>query len=394
MHHLLHHLRCIFLLALLTFPALFASTLPSRAWVSCGNEGDDCTMSSAGHNLVRYGANDSFFMVETQGINRIGCNNSTFGDPAYGDGKHCEYMAAEPEAETYTRCASEGQDCNTQDVPRRIRYGAGGKWFYRIGSGKIPCNNDRFPDVAYGMGKSCEVSTRPFKLGQGAGEFRDCGTEGTDCPAGDGSDPVLIRYGVGAEWIYSLGTTGKVKCSNDTFGDPAHGQTKFCQVVKLPPQLTSVVGQWAKVGDCQNCSTLQRQVQVGLSGSRAKTVTNSWTNEVSVTLETSVTFEKIGGEKQSVTAKTSTTEAKAITDTLTRQQAETMTATCSSQPTEKLEMFQWKVDVDELCYVNNGQCRSTISQFRILCVHDQPNGFKPICPPSMCVDANCTKCQQ
>src|ERR1700682_5580948 len=44
-----------------------------------------------------------------------------------------------------------------------------------------------------------------------------------------------------------------------------------------------------------------------------------------------------------------------------------MTADCSSAPTEKLEMSKCTVDVDELCYVSGGQCKSTISQFRILC---------------------------
>jgi hypothetical protein len=353
-------------------------------------------MNSTGHNLVRYGANQSFFMVETQGINEIACNNDLFGDPAHGAGKSCEYMPASPEKETFKRCSGEGQDCTLpNDMPRRVRYGANGKWVYRIASGTFPCNNDRFPDVARGVGKSCEYSTAPYSLGGKAVEFQECGTEDSgDCQVGDGTDPVLIRYGAGARWIYSLGTTGGVLCGNETFGDPARGETKFCQVVTLPPQFTNLVGYWVKAGDCRNCASLSRQVQVGVSGSRSKSVTNSWTNSITVSLESSLTFEGIGGEKQSVSATSSTTEAKAVTDTVSRQQTETMTANCTSAQTEKLvEMFQWKVDVDELCYVSGGQCKSTVSQFRVLCVHDQPNGFKPICPPSMCKDANCTQCQ-
>lgn len=378
---------------LLAFPILCGVTAPSQAWVRCGNEDGGCTMNSTGHNLVRYGANQSFFMVETQGINEIGCNNWVFGDPAYGAGKSCEYMPASPEKETFMRCSGEGQNCTLpNNMPRRVRYGANGRWVFRIASGTFPCNNDRFPDVAHGAGKSCEYSTTPYHVG--AVEFQECGTEGSGiCQIGEGTDPVLIRYGTGATWIYSLGTTGSVRCGNETFGDPAHGQTKFCQVMTLPPQFTNIVGHWVKAGDCQNCSSLSRQVQVGVSGSRSNSVTNSWTNEISVSLESSMTVEGIG-EKQTVTAKSSTTEAKAITDTVSRQQTETMTANCSSAPTEKLEMFQWRVDVDELCYVSGGQCKSTVSQFRILCVRDEPNGFKPICPPSMCKDANCTTCQE
>jgi hypothetical protein len=385
--------RFIWLALLLTFGILVASTGSSQAWVRCGNEGGDCVMNNTSHNLVRYGAKQSFFTIETQGTNRIGCNNWVFGDPSYSDGKFCEYTNAPPETNTFSRCGGEDENCNLPEAPRRVRYGAGGKWVYKIASGAFPCNNDRFGDVAPGMTKSCESSATPYKLGTGAA-FRDCGTEDSGvCQVGDGTDPVLVRYGIGTTWRYSLGTTGGVQCNNATFGDPAHGQTKFCQVVTLPPQITSVVGRWKKTGDCQNCSSLSEQVQVGVSGTRSTTVTNSFTNEISATLESSMTFEGIG-EKESITAKTSTTEAKAIMDSLTRQQTETKTANCSSAPTEKLEMFNWTVDVDELCYVSGGQCKSTISQFRILCVHDQPNGFKPICPPSMCKDANCTQCTQ
>ena len=386
-------LRLVWLSALLAFPILGASTGSSQAWVRCGSEHGTCVMNNTGHNLVRYGAKQSFFTVETQGTNRIGCNNGVFGDPSYGDGKFCEYMAAPPETDTFSPCAREGQMCDLPDVPRRVRYGAGGKWVYKIASGLFPCNNDRFGDIASGLTKSCEYSATPYKLGTGAA-FRDCGTEDSGvCQVGEGTDPVLVRYGIGTTWRYSLGTTAGVQCNNATFGDPAHGQTKFCQVVALPPQITTVVGRWKKAGDCQNCSTLSRQVQVGISGSRSTTVTNSLTNEISATLESSMTIEGIG-EKESITAKISTTEAKSIRESLTRQQTESQTATCSSAPTEKLEMFQWTIDVDELCYVSGGQCKSTISQFRILCVHDQPNGFKPICPPSMCKDANCTQCTQ
>jgi hypothetical protein len=34
-----------------------------------------------------------------------------------------------------------------------------------------------------------------------------------------------------------------------------------------------------------------------------------------------------------------------------------MAATCSSAPIEKFKMFQWQVEVDELCYVNGRQKR-------------------------------------
>jgi hypothetical protein len=386
--------RCLWLSLSLAFSILGASTVSSQAWVRCGNEGGDCVLNGTGHNFVRYGAEQSYFMIEMQGVDRIGCNNYIFGDPASGKGKSCEYMNAPPEANSFARCGDEGGNCALPDTPRRVRYGVGNKWIYKIASGTLPCNNDFFSDVAHGQGKHCESSTTPFSLGKDSQTFRDCGTEGSGaCQVGDGTDPVLVRYGTGTTWKYSRGTTESVDCGNDTFGDPAPGQTKFCQVAILPPQITDVVGRWKKAGDCQNCSSLSRQVQVGISGSRSNTVTNSFTNEVSVALESSMTFEGIG-EKESISAKTSTTEAKAVTDALTRQQTETMTANCSSAPTEKLEMFQWAVDVDELCYVSGGQCKSTVSQFRILCVHDQPNGFKPICPPSMCKDANCTQCTQ
>ena len=375
------------------FAVLCSSGSPSQAWVRCSGEGGDCVMNSSGRNLVRYGADQGHFILETSGTNRLGCNNDVFGDPAHGADKACDYMPAPPRKETWRTCAQEGGTCRLpNDQPRHVRYGAGNSFIYKIQSGSFPCNNDLFPDIARGQGKHCEFSDKPFSLGTKALAFRDCGTEYTQCGIGDGTDTALLRYGVGQAWEYRLAIAANIQCGNDAFHvDRARGDTKFCQVASLPPQIVGVVGRWHFVSDCTNCSTLARQVQVGVSGTRSETVTKGWAQEVSATYESSATFSGLG-EKASITAKISHSETTAITNSLTRQKAETTTATCTSQPTQRLAMYQWEIDVDELCYVRDGQCRSTVSQFRLLCAPNPPRNYQPICPPSMCLDTLCTKC--
>jgi hypothetical protein len=54
-------------------------------WTQCAQENDSCGFTGA--KLVRYGAGNSW--VYGSFVNGVGCNNGTFGDPAYGTSKSC-----------------------------------------------------------------------------------------------------------------------------------------------------------------------------------------------------------------------------------------------------------------------------------------------------------------
>jgi hypothetical protein len=60
---------------------------PTTTWVSCASENGTCSFS--GTHQVRYGANGSYFTQTFTG--GAACNNATFGDPAVGAYKTCDY---------------------------------------------------------------------------------------------------------------------------------------------------------------------------------------------------------------------------------------------------------------------------------------------------------------
>lgn len=131
------------------------------AWAHCANEGEYCQVPSP--TVVRYGLGAS--SVERQVSGGVACNNSTFGDPAPGMAKQCEYrvLGGAPDGPTrsfglnWQPCAREGGAC---DLGRGglVRYGAVGRYTYREGAGRMGCNNDEFGvDPAPGQTKSCEA---------------------------------------------------------------------------------------------------------------------------------------------------------------------------------------------------------------------------------------------
>jgi hypothetical protein len=63
------------------------STATTTTWTKCADENGTCTFS--GTKTVRYGTGSSWTTKTATGS--IGCNNSVFGDPAYGYAKECDY---------------------------------------------------------------------------------------------------------------------------------------------------------------------------------------------------------------------------------------------------------------------------------------------------------------
>ncbi len=140
-------------------------------WTSCAPEGGVCRVPYP--TIVRYGARGAYFEIET-GRN-VRCSNDSFGDPAPGVRKGCWFLAQRPRSE---------------------RPGPG---WDRPGPG---------PDFG------------------GGGGWQTCAREGGWCDF-RGSAPV--RYGVNGRWMTVRARDG-VNCDNNSFGDPAPGMRKVCQV--------------------------------------------------------------------------------------------------------------------------------------------------------------------
>jgi hypothetical protein len=367
---------------------------PARAdWSRCASEGDECSMSNNGHHLIRYGADDKFFMLESDGLSHIACNGAVFGDPANGKGKFCDYTDL-PDQNTWVDCAGENQNCQLPDAqPRNVRYGTANGWIYKVGSSSIRCSNDEFPDIANGTAKRCQYSKQtifPAVSGQTSAKFKDCSTEDTVCNiAGSDSNNVLIRFGTGNSWEYRQAVLPSVACNLDTFRvDVATGQKKFCQYVFPPPQITSVIGGWKLVGSNKG-GPVNVEVTVGVSNEHTTSHEKTWGLEVEVAIEQEFKYPG-GSTKGSVSVKNSNSVADLMSDALTRSVSTTKGASCHED--KKVEMYQWTMDVDEACYIRDGGCKSTVSAFNILCAYNQPNDYKPICPPTMCGDEMCTVC--
>ena len=68
-------------------PSVHAQTTTTTTWTNCSNEWATCTIP--GTRQVRYGANGKY--ATKTFTNSVQCNNNTFGDPAPGVPKKCDY---------------------------------------------------------------------------------------------------------------------------------------------------------------------------------------------------------------------------------------------------------------------------------------------------------------
>ena len=125
------------------------AALPAGA-VKCANERSTCTLPSGMPATVYYGANGSY---TSKGVvaGSIGCDNANFGDPLYGTGKACYYVAA-------VKCAAENASCGVPaGTTATLLYGASGRYIARVvpGGSTLACNNATFTDPLPGTAKAC-----------------------------------------------------------------------------------------------------------------------------------------------------------------------------------------------------------------------------------------------
>ncbi|WP_194842446.1 alpha-L-rhamnosidase C-terminal domain-containing protein [Endozoicomonas sp. OPT23] len=190
-------------------------------WTHCANENETCSFD--GKTNVRYGAGNQY--TELEATNQVQCDNDTFGDPASGLVKSCEYDAAAlVPVTTWTHCADENGTC-TFTGTRKVRYGANGLFAEQTATGSIACNNSVFGDPISGVVKSCEVEELP------QAQWTQCATEGQTCNV-----PALseVRYGANETYSAVQQVSSSVGCSNTVFGDPIYGVAKSCEYRLLP----------------------------------------------------------------------------------------------------------------------------------------------------------------
>jgi hypothetical protein len=123
-------------------------------------------------------------------------------------------------------CAEENGFCRVP-YPTRVFYGAQGRDTSRYVSGRgIPCANEAFGDPAPGVPKSCAYEARDGGW-RAEGGWRICAGENGFCSFRGAK---RVRYGAGGRFVEGVYRNG-VDCDNGTFGDPAPGRQKFCQVL-------------------------------------------------------------------------------------------------------------------------------------------------------------------
>ncbi len=125
-------------------------------WTLCASEGGSC--SFGGTRQVRYGTTSQGVTLQASG--GTACTNSVFGDPAYGVAKSCwvANTVGAATTETWTACAQENQTCSFSGT-RAVRYGAGNATVSATFTAGVVCSNASFGDPAWGVVKSCMVSS-------------------------------------------------------------------------------------------------------------------------------------------------------------------------------------------------------------------------------------------
>lgn len=131
----------------------------NTGWTRCASENEYCRVDGAAR--VRFGGDNRFEYRNVTG--GILCSTRTFGDPAYGVNKHCEFMAHEGGYGNvgygggWERCSSEGGFCSFSGAAE-VRFGTNGRFVTRRGINGLPCDADTFGnDPAYGQKKQCFV---------------------------------------------------------------------------------------------------------------------------------------------------------------------------------------------------------------------------------------------
>jgi hypothetical protein len=137
--------------------------------------------------------------------------------------------AAGAKAVTWTECAAEGKVCSFRGT-HEVRFGTRDVYTSKIVTASTHCTVAAFGDPAHGRAKTCSYADVPavapaaLPHTAAASAWTPCAGEGAICQL---SGTNRVRYGTETQNVTKV-LTGPVTCSNDTFGDPAHGFLKTC----------------------------------------------------------------------------------------------------------------------------------------------------------------------
>lgn len=148
-------------------------TAPTDAgnWRFCAEEDQQCSPPRGA--TIRFGANGQYAYVN-QARGSVLCHVNTFGDPAKGERKRCEYSVAQQGQNTmggwlgqlaspqstdqnWVYCAEEDRECRVP-YPTVVRFGSGRQFHSLQVTSSVPCTPAVFGDPAKGDRKRCEYA--------------------------------------------------------------------------------------------------------------------------------------------------------------------------------------------------------------------------------------------
>ena len=128
----------------------------------------------------------------------------------------------------WQRCAGQDEVCRF-DGPALVRYGAEGRYAYRVARNRVVCDQYEFGDPAYGIAKDCafnyDLSQRETDSPTDPDGWAYCSAEGGTCRF---SGFARVRYGADNRYVYRNANDG-IRCAVEVFGDPAYGVNKTCE---------------------------------------------------------------------------------------------------------------------------------------------------------------------
>ncbi len=210
-------------------------------WRNCAEEGQTCSVN--GRAVVRFGVDGRW--VSRTVSNSVDCSNDAFGDPAPQVPKRCQVRVSGYDgsgnypgtARGWSFCAAEGEVCRFKGMAE-VRFGQGNSFVTRTAYGSVRCDVEDFGDPAYGVTKFCEVrrsgnqdyenTTQGSWGGAGSSSsgWRYCAAENGICRV---QGMAQVRFGDGRNFRTRT-MKGEVQCNVGTFGDPAYGRLKHCEV--------------------------------------------------------------------------------------------------------------------------------------------------------------------
>ena len=128
----------------------------------------------------------------------------------------------------WQRCAGQDEVCrfNGQAL---VRYGAEGRYVFRVALNRVICDHQEFGDPAYGVAKQCDfnydLSQRDAVAPMSPDGWAYCAAEGEACRF---NGLARVRYGADNRYVYRNAANG-IRCAVDVFGDPAYGVHKTCE---------------------------------------------------------------------------------------------------------------------------------------------------------------------